>query len=222
MTMAQHCKVWILLVFFCCWTDDYSFVAALNIVLPGGSGALGKSLASQLNPDHHQVTILSRNAYLASAPNRVTEVFGWVGKNFLDQHPHVSIRDWDGGDLLDIVGCDWMGWQEDTLAKADVVINLVGGYTQQRIMATERLVRESLVVNRDALLVTVSPTDDDVALISPGVPLKMKLERVQQCEAMVESNCLRSICVRLEANRIQESCDKLKKVIDEYEVSLRQ
>jgi hypothetical protein len=215
--MLLSLTFWILLVL--CGADDY-LASALNIVLPGGSGALGKSFAAKLSPDH-QVTILSRNAYLASAPNRVTEVFGWVGKSFLEQHPHVNIRDWDGGDLLDIVGCDWMGWQDDTLAKADVVINLVGGYTQQRIMATERLVRESLVVNRNALQVTVSPKDDDLALISPGA-LKMKRERVQQCEAMVEKNCLRSVCLRLEANRIHESCEKLKQVIDDYEASLKQ
>lgn len=70
-----------------------SFVVnALNIVLPGGSGEIGKRLASQLPPDH-EITILSRNAFLAAAPNRVTEVFGWVGQSYLDKHPHVSLRE---------------------------------------------------------------------------------------------------------------------------------
>lgn len=204
-----------------CWvifSSSSVVVNALNIVLPGGSGAIGKGLASKLSP-HHKVTILSRNAFLASAPNRVTEVFGWVGKSFLEKHPHVTIRDWDGGDLLDIVGSDWMGWQEDTLAKADVVINLVGGFTEQRTMATERLVRESLKVNRDALQVVVSPTDEDLAMLSPGAP-QMKKERIKLCEAMVESNCLNSVCVRLEANRVEDGCEKLKSIIDKLEASL--
>ncbi|CAB9513911.1 TAF5-like RNA polymerase II, p300 CBP-associated factor (PCAF)-associated factor [Seminavis robusta] len=195
-------------------------VSALNIVLPGGSGALGKGLAAKLGR-HHQVTILSRNAFLASAPNRVTEVFGWVGKSFLGKHPHVTIRDWDGGDLLDIVGCDWMGWQQDTLATADVVVNLVGGYTEQRTMATERIVRESISVNnRNALQVVVSPTEQDFARVSSPGAITAKKERVRLCESMVESNCLNSVCVRLDANRLEENCEKLKTIIDDYEASL--
>ena len=186
-------------------------VVALNVVLAGGSGELGKGLASRLSPKH-QVTILSRNKYLASAPNRVTETFGWVGKRFLQKHPHVSIRDWDGGDLLDIVGCDWMGWQGDTLAKADVVVNLVGGYTEQRTMATERLVRESLSINPNALQVTVSPIDEEVQL-------KKIRDRLKLCEEMVSTNCANSVCLRLEANRLEESCEKLKKIIDDLEAA---
>ena len=176
---------------------------------------MGKGLASQLSPKH-KVTILSRNAYLASAPNRVTEVFGWVGEAFLKRYPHVSIRDWDGGDLLDIVGCDWMGWQEDTLQNADVVVNLVGGFTEQRTMATERLVRESLSVNPSALQVTVGVIDEEL----DGFPLaKMKKDRLKLCEDMVASNCANSVCLRLESNRLEQSCEKLKKVIDDLEAS---
>jgi nucleoside-diphosphate-sugar epimerase len=100
---------------------------ALNICIPGGTGKLGQAVASKLS--QHKVTVLSRNAFLASTPSRVSNDFGWMGQAFLDRNPHVSIRDWDGGDLLDIVGCDWMGWQQDALKPADVVINLVGGYT---------------------------------------------------------------------------------------------
>lgn len=186
----------------------------LNVVLAGGSGSLGKGLAVALGP-RHKVTILSRNAYLASAPNRVTEVFGWVGESFLKKNPQVKIRDWDGGDLLDIVGQDWVGWQQDTLADADVVVNLVGGYTQQRNMATERIVRESFSVNPDALQVTVSPTDDDLALISPGEPT-MKKKRIEECEEMVSANCENHVCLRFEANRLEENCQKLKKIIEEF------
>jgi hypothetical protein len=192
-------------------------VSALNIVLPGGSGDVGKLLASKL--PQHEITILCRNAFLAAAPNRVTEDFGWVGKGYLEAHPHVKLRDWDGGDLLDIVGCDWMGWQEDTLAKADIVVNLVGGYTEQRLMATERLVREGLRVNPDVLQVTVSPAEEELYLISPGAPTKKK-ERLKHCEELVSKNCLNSVCLRLEANRLDDGCEKIKKVIDDYEKEL--
>ncbi len=65
------------------------------------------------------------------------------------------------GDLLDIVGQDWVGWQDDTLAKADCVVNLCGGFTQQREMATERIVRESLRCNPTALQITVAPIDEE-------------------------------------------------------------
>ena len=155
----------------------FSSVQGLNVVLAGGSGPLGKGLAAALGPQH-KVTILSRNAFLASAPNRVTETFGWVGESFLRYNPHVKIRDWDGGDLLDIVGQDWVGWQQDTLADADVVVNLVGGFTEQRTMATERIVRESLSVNPEALQVTVSPTDADLAIVSPGAAKMKKVKKI--------------------------------------------
>lgn len=195
--------------------SHHHLVSALNVVLAGGSGPVGKGLASQLSPKH-KVTILSRNAFLASAPNRVTEVFGWVGEAYLKQYPHVSIRDWDGGDLLDIVGCDWMGWQDDTLQDADVVVHLVGGFTDQRTMATERLVRESLSVNPSALQVTVGVMDEEL----DGFPLaKMKKDRLKLCEDMVSSNCANSVCLRLESNRLEQSCEKLKKVIDDLEAS---
>jgi len=179
---------------------------ALNICIPGGTGKLGQAVASKLS--QHKVTILSRNAFLASAPNRVTEQFGWAGQSFLDYHPHVSIRDWDGGDLLDIVGCDWMGWQEDALKPADVVINLVGGYTQQRNMATERIVRESLSTNPNALQITVSPTEESLKALSPGM-MTVKSKRLQDCEEMVKQNCRNSVCLRLNAYELEKSCQAI-------------
>jgi len=120
----------------------------------------------------------------------------------------------DGGDLTDIVGKDWMGWQEDTLAKADVVVNLVGGYTGQRVMATERIVRESLSFNPQALQVTVSPNEEELNIISPGA-FEIKNERIKLCEEIVSSNCANSVCIRLEANRLEESCEKLKQIIED-------
>jgi len=185
----------------------------LNIVLAGGTGKVGRKLSSSLSPSEHSITILARNAFLASAPSRVSSDFGWLGKAFLDAHPHVSLRDWDGGDLLDIVGCDWMGWQEDTIPKADVIVNLVGGYTEQRVMATERLVRASLEYNTDVFQICVSPTEEDMKLYSPGA-LSDKLRRVKLCEDMVEQNCINHACLRVEMNDSDNICTKIIESIE--------
>lgn len=181
-------------------------------MVPGGTGIFGATLSSALANDGHDVTILCRNAFLAGAPTRVSSDFGWLGQGFLEKHPGIKLRDWDGGDLLDIVGQDWLGWQDDTLVKADAIVNLVGGYTQQREMAAERIVRESLRVNPTALQITVSPMDDELRIISPGMPTT-KIARLKQCEDLVSANCANFVCLRLEANRVEEECDRIKNVI---------
>jgi NAD(P)-dependent dehydrogenase (short-subunit alcohol dehydrogenase family) len=186
---------------------------AFNIVLAGGTGEMGRALSSSLVNDGHDVTILCRNAFLAAAPARVTEEFGWLGKSFLSKHPTIRLRDWDGGDLLDIVGQDWIGWQEDTLAKADAVVNLVGGFTQQREMATERIIRESYRVNPNVLQISVGPRDDELDMFQPVIARPLKMDRLQKCEEMVKMNCANFECLRLEANRIEQGCDEIKKVI---------
>merc|ERR1712071_541374 len=88
-------------------------------VIAGGTGKVGRLLSSTLtnSKSGHTVTILCRNKFLASAPSRVSSDFGWVGKSFLDKNPNVNLRDWDGGDLLDIVGCDWMGSSREKVKK---------------------------------------------------------------------------------------------------------
>jgi hypothetical protein len=178
----------------------------LNVVIAGGTGKLGKLVATKLIGD--KVTILCRNSFLAAAPNKVTEAFGWVGASFLERNPHVKLRDWDGGDLLDIVGQDWVGWQDDALAEADVVVNLCGGYTKQRNMATERIVRESLRVNPRALQLTVSPMVEDLKVLTPGM-VTMKTKRLQECEDMVQKNCINSKCLRLEAYNMPGNCQQI-------------
>jgi hypothetical protein len=183
-------------------------VDSLNVVIAGGTGKLGPKVAAKLSD--HKVTLLSRNGFLASAPARVTGTFGWVGRSFLENNPHVSIRDWDGGDMTDIVGCDFLGWQEDALKDANVVVNLVGGYTQQREMAAERIVRESLRINPTAHQIVVSPAEDDLRALTPGA-FTMKVGRLRKCEEMVTQNCMSSNCLRLEAfdadNSIQAIVD---------------
>jgi hypothetical protein len=184
---------------------------ALNVVIAGGTGRVGKALIPKLSD--HDVTVLSRNSFLASAPSQVTHVFGYLGESFLAKNPNLKIRDWDGGDLLDIVGQDWVGWQEDALKPADVVIHLVGGYTEQRTMAAERLVRESLSVNPDALQITVSPIEEEIAILTPGL-LSLKSKRIKICEDMVRDNCQNSACLRLVPNRMQETIEEICKAVE--------
>ncbi|GKY90591.1 hypothetical protein MPSEU_000032800 [Mayamaea pseudoterrestris] len=185
-----------------------SSVDALRVVLAGGTGPIGQGVAARCDKANHDVVILARNSFLASAPARVTQDFGWVGQGFLTKHCNVRLRDWDGGDLLDIVGQDWVGWQEDVLKGANVVVHLVGGFTEQRVMACERLVRESLTCNRDALHVTVAPTLQDLELLSPGMT-KLKNDRIVKCEEMVKANCANHMCLRIEANRVEQGCDEI-------------
>lgn len=182
------------------------FVNGLNVVIAGGTGRMGQLVASKLSD--HSVTILCRNSFLAKAPNRVSGDFGWVGAAFLRKHPHVSLRDYDGGDLLDIVGCDWIGWADDVLPKADVVVNVVGGYTQQRFMATERIVTESNQINRDILQITVSPREEDLRTLTPGATT-IKTNRLNDCETFVENNCINFKCLRLEAFRWEENAQTI-------------
>lgn len=191
---------------------------ALNLLLPGGTGPVGKLLASKL--PQHDVTILARNAFLAATPSRVSEDYGWVGAGFLKMNRHVKLRDWDGGDLLDIVGMDWMGWQDDALKTADCVVHLTGGgFTQQRVMACERLVRESLSANSDALHITVNPTEELLAMISPGMP-SIKRQRIQTCEDMVKQNCRNHVCLRLDERKVDDVCETILAAIGDWEKSL--
>jgi hypothetical protein len=200
-----------------------SLSSALNVVLVGGTGPLGQAVARSLTTPspstavaaHHDVTILTRNAFLAATPSRVSSDFGWVGKAFLKFHPDVRLRDWDGGDLLDIVGQDWVGWQEDALKGADVVVHLVGGFTQQRVMAAERIVRESLVQCPDALQITVGPLLRDLPGYSPGVT-SLKESRLVECERLVQNNCRHSKCLRIEAFRLQQGCNEVVQAVDSW------
>lgn len=191
----------ILILFFILCT-----CTALNVVIAGGSGKVGRELATLLHNDH-QVTILSRNVFLASAPSRVSKDFGWLGDSFLSKHRSLKLRDWDGGDLLDIVGKDWMFWQDDVLPSADVIINLVGTYTEQRTMAVERLVRESSRLCPSAKHILVSLIDEDLKMT-------VKKKRAADCEKMLRDNCLNAICLRGEFNNVNDICNRILKEID--------
>mmetsp|Transcript_6542 Transcript_6542/g.7123 ORF Transcript_6542/g.7123 Transcript_6542/m.7123 type:complete len:219 (-) Transcript_6542:144-800(-) len=199
--MLNPLRFFLLFFLFLNNNDDSTtiVVSAMKVVIAGGTGRLGQTVASQLKD--HTVLLLSRNSFLASAPNRVTAEWGYVGQGYLNINPHVTVRDWDGGDMGEIVGCDFVGWQDDALKGADVVVNCVGDYTQQRLMATERIVRESLRLNKQAVQITVSPTSgDSVRTLASGAYTKVE-KRIDDCEKMVKENCLYSVCLRLNAGR---------------------
>jgi hypothetical protein len=102
------------------------------------------------------------------------------------------------------------------LKEADVVVHLVGGFTEQRVMACERLVRESWAINKEALHVTVNPTPEDMAAVSPLCALSLKQKRADACESIVKGNCLHSKCLRVEAFRVPQLCDEIVQVIEEW------
>jgi hypothetical protein len=193
----------------------------LNIVVAGGTGSLGRMLIPQLVDTAASlsaattpttVTILTRNSFLASTPTRVSEDYGHLGKAFVEKFQkkkNLILRDWDGGDLLDIVGRDWMGWQRDVLPKADVILHLTGGgFTEQRVMACERLVRESLKHNPRAHHITVNPSAELLAAMSPGLK-SVKTGRIERCEAMVRENCRQYTCLRIGQRDLTVGCQTI-------------
>ena len=94
--------------------------------------------------------------------------------------------------------------------------------TEQRVMACERLIRESYAVSsksKKALHITVNPTDEDLFMISPLASMPLKQKRMKQCEEMVQSNCANYKCLRLEANRVQQGADEIHATIKEYAAS---
>lgn len=190
-----------------------SRVTALNVVIAGGTGEVGRALSAKLASEGHSVTILCRNSFLASAPARVSSDFGWLGQHFLSKYPTIKLRDWDGGDLLDIVGQDWVGWQDDALPQADALINLCGGFTEQRVLASERLVGESLRLNPTILQVTVSPKDEEMKLIAPLVYRPVAIPRLKTCEDLVKNNCPNFELMRLEANMIEFEAERIKQTV---------
>jgi len=197
----------LLLVLLATSTD---FASGLQIAVAGGTGKIGRLLLPKLVD--HDVTVLSRNAFLANAPNRVTEAFGWLGESYMRKNPHVTLRDWHGGDMLDIVGCDFVGWQDDALKKADFIVHLVGGFTEQREMATESLVRESLRINTGACHITVNPKEEQIKYLTPGM-LTLKTKRINKCEGMVRDNCFNSRCLRVDAFREEQTSQEIFETI---------
>lgn len=193
---------------------DFVVVDGLQIAVAGGTGKIGRLLLPKL--DDHDVTVLTRNSFLASAPNRVTGTFGYLGEGYLRKHQHVKLRDWDGGDMLEIVGKDFIGWQDDALKPADVIIHLCGGFTEQREMVTERLVRESLRLNKGATHIVVNPKEGEIKNLSPGM-MTLKTKRINKCEKMVSDNCSNSRCLRVEAFReeatVQEIFDTIQSLV---------
>ncbi len=89
---------------------------------------------------------------------------------------------------------------------ADCVINLVGGYTAQRTMACERIIRESLSCNPTAKQILLSMADIDLQTT-------LKKNRAKECEEMVSKNCIGSVCLRAELNDVEGSCSMIMDVV---------
>ncbi len=73
----------------------------MNIVIAGGSGFIGRALGASLQMDHHQVTVLSRNAAQAA---------GSLG-------PSIAVMEWD---------VRTPGPWTQAIEEADAVVNLAG------------------------------------------------------------------------------------------------
>lgn len=86
------------------------------------------------------------------------------------------------------------------------MVNLVGGFTEQRVMATERIIRESLRVNPVALQVCVSPLEEELKR-------KILIDRVKKCEDMYSGNCANVSCFRSEFNREEDTCASILEAI---------
>ena len=67
-------------------------------------------------------------------------------------------------------------------------------------------------MNPLALQITVGPKDDELEMISPGA-YTTKVARLKQCEDLVSFNCANFECLRLEANRVEEECERIKELI---------
>lgn len=100
-----------------------------------------------------------------------------------------------------------MGWSDDMLPKADVVINLVGGYTEQRTMACERLIRESLRLNPSAKQILLSLNDEDLKI-------SLKKDRAKACEEMVNMNCQDGNCLRADLYDVKGACAQILNILD--------
>lgn len=197
--------------------------ASLNICLAGGTGKIGQGLVGQLaanSNENDSITILTRNAFLAKTPTRVSEDYGWMGEGFLKKYgSRCSLRDWDGGDLLDIVGQDWLGWQQDVLPKTNIMVHLVGGgFAPHRVMACERLVRETQSFDM-MYHITVNPSEDLLRVVSPGL-LSTKMSRIHTCEEMVKENCQNKVLLRIGEYKVESACRKILDTIDDIRIEI--
>ena len=87
------------------------------------------------------------------------------------------------------------------------MIHLVGGFTDQRTKACERIVRESARVNPTVKIVMMTPLEKDL-------PMKLKSERAKTCEKILNDNCKDAVCLRSEMNDVAGACEKILAVIE--------
>ena len=116
-------------------------VLPLSYIGVGATGPVGRRFIDLVGgKKSNDVLVLGRNGFLASAPGRVSHDYGYLGPKLMKK-TGAKIRDWDGGDILDITGDTWIGWQDDVANfKGDVAISFTGCLYDARVMAVDRLV----------------------------------------------------------------------------------
>lgn len=131
-------------------------VASGFSVVAGGTGVLGHRLLDTLLANGGAATCLARNAYLARTPKRISHDWGHLPKRLHDARG-LKVRDYCGGCPLDIVGQDWIGWQDDALPGATAVYNVAGPMSQDRLLLAQRMA-EGLKRHPPKVFVSVEPT----------------------------------------------------------------
>uniref|UniRef100_A0A7S2CHB4 NAD(P)-binding domain-containing protein n=1 Tax=Octactis speculum TaxID=3111310 RepID=A0A7S2CHB4_9STRA len=150
-----------------------SMASSRKIVAVGSTGPLGRKFVEKLAGQGDDVLVLARNAYLASTPYRVSHDYGYIGET-LASDPKVNLRYWDGGDLLDVVGDEWVGWQ-DSIRGYDVMVNMVGAISNVREGAINRLVEAIIAMpekDRPRAVLNVLPAPE--ILLDPGMRRRME------------------------------------------------
>ena len=115
-----------------------SYVTSLSYVGVGATGAFGRKWIDSVSGSDDML-VLARNGFLASAPSRVSHDYGYLGPKLM-RKSKCKVRDWDGGDMLDITGSTWVGWQGDVENfGCDVAVCMTGCLYEARIMAVDRM-----------------------------------------------------------------------------------
>ena len=115
-------------------------VLPLSYIGVGATGPVGRRFIDLVGG--RRATMCSFWGEMASwhLLGRVSHDYGYLGPKLMKK-TGAKIRDWDNGDILDITGDTWIGWQDDVANfKGDVAIGFTGCLYDARVMAVDRLV----------------------------------------------------------------------------------